>query len=98
MKICRSPLCAILALGSGVSLGFAAPAAAAPALWGGVAPRSAAAGLGGLAAPWRGGAFGGSASWSRQVSGDAATVSDAGAHTPGARVTAFTQAQAALSS
>src|SRR5260370_2636908 len=98
MKTCRSPLWAILALGSSVSVAFAAAAAAAPAQQSEVAPRSAAAELGGLAAPWRGGAFLGSASWSGRVSGGTAAVSDAGAHSPGAPVPAFTQAQAALSS
>ena len=62
MKTCRSPLWAILALGFGVSLAFATPAAAAaPTQQGGAAPRSAAAELGGLATPWRGGASLGSA-------------------------------------
>jgi hypothetical protein len=62
MKTCRSPLWAILALGAGVSLAFAAPAAAAPAQQGGVAPKSATAELAGLATPWRAGAFLGSVS------------------------------------
>jgi hypothetical protein len=95
MKTFRSPLWAILALGSSVSV--AAPAAAAaPAQQGGVAPRSSAAELGGLAAPWRGGAFLGSADWSRQVIGGTATVSDAGTHSPGVPMPAFRQAQTAL--
>lgn len=55
MKTCRSPLWAILALGSSVSLAFAAPAAAAPALQSRVASKGAAAELGGLATSWRGG-------------------------------------------
>jgi hypothetical protein len=99
MKTCRSPLWAILALSSTVSVAFAAPvAAAAPAQQGRVAPKSAAAEPGGLATPWRGGAFPGSASWSRQVIGGTATASGAGAHNPGAPAPAVTQAQAALSS
>jgi hypothetical protein len=99
MKTCRSPLLAILALGSSVSLTFAAPAAAAaPALQGRVASTSASAELGGLAALWRSGAFAGSASWSRQVIGETAAVSAAGARSPGARVRAFPRAQGALSS
>jgi hypothetical protein len=98
MKTCRSPLWAILALGAGVSLAFAAPAAAAPAQQGGVAPKSATAELAGLATPWRAGAFLGSVSWSRRVIGDTATVFAAGAHSPGAPTPAVTQAQAALNS